>query len=218
MDVQADAVEYFRINVLGSLHLLEAAVAAKAARFIFVSSGAVHQRVLDDRPLDETHPLLPGSLYGAYKASVETLVHHYAWNGNIAACSLRPTSIYGVDDPPQQSKWFQLVHDVAAGQRVDVTGGSKAVHAADVARAILILAKTGEAVGGETFNCTDRMISNREVAEIAHRISQSDAELVGPRKSAKHQIDTTKLERLGMEFGGTDRLESTVRTLLASPN
>ena len=30
----------------------------------------IHEKILDDRPLDETHPLWPTSHYGAHKAAV----------------------------------------------------------------------------------------------------------------------------------------------------
>lgn len=214
MSVEADPVEYFRVNVLGSLQLIEAAVRHQVRRFVFISSGAVHQRVAPDRPLDEAHPQWPETLYGSYKAAVESLVHAYGWSGKLAACSLRPTSIFGVDDPVENSKWFGLVRAVAAGERVEANGGSKAVHAGDVAAAARLLAETDASVAGETFNCTDRMISEYEVADVAKRLSGSDAEITGARKEAKHEIVTEKLRRLGMRFGGPERLERTIARLI----
>lgn len=216
MQVEADPVEYFEINVIGSLRLLEAAARSGRSRFVFISSGAVHQRVVEDRPLDERHPLWPETLYGSYKASVETLIHTYGWSGTLNSCSLRPTAIYGVDDPPRSSKWFDLIRAVAAGRRVEPRGGSKEVHVGDVAKAARLLVETDEPIAGETFNCSDRMISRYEVAETARRISGSEAEIVGEPKSARHPMDTSKLERLGMRFAGTERLEETVAELLRS--
>ena len=211
---EGEPVEFFDVNVLGSLRLLEAAKASGASRFVFVSSGTVHQRVLPDRPLDETHPLWPASLYGAYKASVETLIHAYGLSGELQAATVRPTSIYGLADPPEKSKWYDLVRDVAAGQRVDASGGSKEVHAGDVAAAVRLVLESDQPVAGETFNCSDRLISHMEVAEIAKRLSGSDAAIEGERKEVKNRMDTSKIERLGMRFGGTERLEATVAGLL----
>ena len=71
---EGDAVDYMSTNVIGSVKLLEAAVDHGVQRFVFVSSGAVHDRIAQDHQLDEQHPLWPASLYGAYKASVETLI------------------------------------------------------------------------------------------------------------------------------------------------
>src|SRR5437879_2183668 len=59
---------FFGVNLTGSLELFRAAFDAGVARFIFISTCAVHEVILDDRPLDETHPLWPSSHYGAHKA------------------------------------------------------------------------------------------------------------------------------------------------------
>ncbi|MCD0458413.1 NAD-dependent epimerase/dehydratase family protein [Roseiconus lacunae] len=220
MDAADDPVEYWQRNATGSLQLLEAAHQAGVKRFVFVSSGAVHDDVLPHFKLDETHPLRPNTLYGAYKASVETLVHHYGKSSEMCCVSVRPTAIYGVADPVKHSKWFDLIQSVAAGQAVTATGGSKSVHAQDVAKAChLLMNVTGElddaAISGETFNCCDRMISDFQVASIAREISGSSATIEGPEKVAKNAIVTGKLQSLGIDFGGEPLLRKTVEQLLA---
>ena len=50
---------FFGVNLTGSLQLFRAAFEAGVPRLVFVSSCAVHEVVLDDRPLDEAHPLWP---------------------------------------------------------------------------------------------------------------------------------------------------------------
>ena len=74
---EGNVVQFAEINVLGSLRLISAAVDHKVQRFVYISSFAVHDKILDDRPLDETHPLWPASHYGAHKAAVEKFVHSY---------------------------------------------------------------------------------------------------------------------------------------------
>ena len=60
---EGDLVEFAEKNVIGSLRLIEAARAAGAERFIFISTCAVHETILDDRPLDEGAGLdAPGGL------------------------------------------------------------------------------------------------------------------------------------------------------------
>ena len=44
-------------NISGSLQLFEAARAAGVKRIVYISSCAVYGKILDDRPLDEQHPL-----------------------------------------------------------------------------------------------------------------------------------------------------------------
>ncbi len=67
------------VNLLGTLELIEASIAAGVKRFIFVSTCAVHEKILDDRPLDEAHPLWPLTHYGAHKAAIEKFVHSYGY-------------------------------------------------------------------------------------------------------------------------------------------
>tara|TARA_R110002049_G_scaffold2750_8_gene22259 strand:- start:209497 stop:210480 length:984 start_codon:yes stop_codon:yes gene_type:complete len=214
MDDPRDLISYAETNVIGALRLLQSSAEHQVRKFVNVSSGTVHQKVLTDRPLDETHPLWPESMYGAAKASVETWIHAFGFGGKLNACTLRPTAIYGVAEPIESSKWFALVKDVAAAKTVHPTGGSKEVHVADVARAIRILLETDHPVAGETYNCSDRMISRFEVAQVAKRLSGSDSIIEGKPKVAKNAIETRKLQNLGMQFGGTQRLEETVAALL----
>ena len=93
--------------------------------------------------------------------------------------------------------------------------GGKEVHAADVARGIAcLLAAPQDTILGEAFNCYDRYVSEIEVARIARELSGSRSNITGAEKSPKHEIDTTKLQRLGMKFGGEEQLRTTVKTLL----
>ncbi len=203
-------------NVLGTIRLVEAARAAGARRFVFISTCAVHEKILDDRPLDEAHPLWPTSHYGAHKAAIEKFVHSYGLGHGYEICALRPTGIYGVARPPEKSRWFDLVRRVARGEEVRVEGGGKEVHAADVARAVEILLNAhGGKIAGEAFNCYDMYVSEYGVAALAKQLSGSDAKIIGDQKRPKHQIETRKLRALGMEFGGQAPLEDTIRQLLA---
>ncbi|QEG02049.1 UDP-glucose 4-epimerase [Stieleria maiorica] len=216
MDSGDDPLKYWHRNATGSLQLLDAAERSGVKKFIFISSGTVHDTVLSDRPLDETHPLLPSTLYGACKASIETVVHHYGASGKLVAANLRPPSIYGVAQPISQSRWYDLVAGICAGRSVDARGGGKAVHAHDVAKAALLLLNHDESIAGETYNCCDRMISDFEVAGIAKRLADSPSEITGPAKTAKNQIVTEKIRALGMQFGDTELLEQTIAELVAA--
>ena len=64
---EGDVVGFAERNVVGSLRLIEAARQADVERFVFISTCAVHDRILDDRPLDEAHPLWSLTHYGATK-------------------------------------------------------------------------------------------------------------------------------------------------------
>ena len=210
--------EYMQRNFIGSIKLLEAARQAGVRRVILVSTCAVHEKILADRPLDETHPLWPASHYGAGKAALEAMVHSYALGQNWEICAIRPCGIYGVTSPVQESKWYNLVRQVARGEKVLVQGGGKEVHADDVAKAIGLLCQaSAEAVTGGIFNCCDRYVSQFEVASIAKELTGSSATIEGSPSQPKNQIDSSRLIQLGFQFGGVEKLRSTIAQILHLP-
>lgn len=212
---EGNQLELVERNVLGSLRLMEAARRAGVGRFVFLSSCAVHEVVLPDRPLDENHPTLPTTPYGAQKAAVEQFVHSYGLGEGYPICALRPTGIYGLARPVERSKWWEIVQAVVRGEEVRVQGGGKEVHAQDVARAVALLL-TASGIAGQVYNCCDRYVSQAEVASLAQQISGSSSQIVGERAAPQHQIVTEKLRQLGMEYGGTERLRETIGQLVAA--
>lgn len=212
---EGDLLDFVDKNVLGSLELIEAARTAGVGRFVLISTCAVHDKILEDRPLDETHPTWPMSHYGAHKAALENFVHSYGWGQGYDICGLRPTGVYGVARPVERSKWFDLVQSVVRGEPVQCTRGGKEVHAADVARGVGILLNAAN-VAGEVYNCYDRYVSEYDVAVLAQRLSGAKGKIEGQRTSPKHEIVTEKLRRLGMTFGGAPLLEQTIGQLVAA--
>jgi GDP-4-dehydro-6-deoxy-D-mannose reductase len=70
----------FRVNFLGTCHLLEAAAQrAPRARVLTISTGNVYGAAdLDAPPFDETSPLRPDSPYARSKAAADLLARSYA--------------------------------------------------------------------------------------------------------------------------------------------
>jgi nucleoside-diphosphate-sugar epimerase len=188
---EGDVVEFTERNVLGSLRLIEAARRASVGRFVFISTCAVHERILNDRPLDETHPTWALSHYGAHKAAIEQFVYSYGLGERFPIGALRPSGVYGVGHPPPESKWYSLIRSVVRGQSVTCERGGKEVHAADVAKATeLLLHAPAEAIAGQAFNCCEGYISEWEVAQLAKQLAGSAAEIGGRATSAKNTIVT----------------------------
>jgi nucleoside-diphosphate-sugar epimerase len=210
---EGDILPFVKQNIVGTIRLIETAHRARLARFVFISTCAVHDKILDDRPLDETHPLWPSSHYGAHKAALEAFVHSYGFSHGFPICSLRPTGIYGLAHPAQTSKWFDLVAAVARGEAVTCRRGGKEVHAVDVARAAALLLRA-EAGAGEAYNCYDRYISEFEVASLARELSGSPSMIQGEAPAPRHQIVTAKLQALGMRFGGLPLLKQTIAEMI----
>src|SRR5437868_4073030 len=116
---------FLGVNLTGSLRLFQAAFEAGVPRCVFVSTCAVHEVILPDRPLDEAHPLWPKSHYGAHKAALEAFVHSYGLGQGWPICALRPTGIYGLAHPPSDSRWHALVGQVLRGEPVSTPKGGK---------------------------------------------------------------------------------------------
>jgi len=208
---------FMGVNLTGSLQLFQAAFAGGAQRFVFISTCAVHDVILSDRPLDETHPLWPATAYGAHKAALEAFVHSYGLGQGWPICALRPTGVYGLAHPPQGSRWFDLVGQVVRGEAIASPQGGKEVHAADVARAAqLLLAAPAKAIAGQSFNCYDIYVSEEKVARMAKELSDSRSDIASLNRGPKNQIDTTKIRSLGMTFGGEALLRRTVGELVAA--
>jgi nucleoside-diphosphate-sugar epimerase len=204
-------------NLMGSLRLFRAAFTAGVSRFVLISTCAVHEVILDDRPLDEAHPLWPTSHYGAHKAALEKFVHSYGLGQGWPICAVRPTGIYGLAHPPAASRWFELVGQVVRGEPIATARGGKEVHAADVARAVgLLLGADAAAVAGQAFNCYDRYVAEQDVARIAKELTGSPSEIADLNRGPKNQIQTGKLRALGMQFGGEELLRQTVAEVVAA--
>jgi nucleoside-diphosphate-sugar epimerase len=214
---EGDVASFVETNVVGTLRLIEAARKGGVGRFVFISTCAVHETILPDRPLDETHPLWPNSHYGAHKAAIEAFVSSFGRGQGYPICALRPTGIYGLARPARASKWFEIVRSVAWGDEVECRRGGKEVHAADVAKAVSLLLEADPAkIAGEAFACYDQYIADLEVATIAQELTGSHSTIRGTAPTPKNQIVTAKLRALGMTFGGRPLLVETVKALIAA--
>ncbi|MHC4443243.1 MAG: NAD-dependent epimerase/dehydratase family protein [Planctomycetota bacterium] len=210
---EGELQEFVEKNVLGSLQLMEAGSGAGVGRFVFISTCAVHEVIMEDRLLDETHPLWPTSHYGAHKAALEKFVHSFGLGSGYKICALRPTGIYGLARPVEESRWYELVKQVAAGRPIASSRGGKEVHALDVARAVSLLLQA-EGTAGQAYNCYDMYIAEQDVARIAQRLTGSKSTIADLNRGPKNQIVTDKLKSLGMRFGGGELLESTIKQML----
>ena len=140
---------FLRANLMGSLQLFQAAFEAGVPRCVFISTCAVHDVILRDRPLDETHPLWPKSHYGRTRRRWRRSSTATAWArvGRSAPCG-RPASTAWPTRPRRASGTTSSARCCAASRSPRRKGG-KEVHAADVARAVdLLLTADAKAVAG----------------------------------------------------------------------
>ena len=210
-----DVPHYLRSNVGGSLALLATARAAGVRRAVVMSSRAVFGAWPVEGRIGDDHPVRPDTLYGAAKAAVEAFVQSWGVEGwPIAA--LRPTGVYGTVVPHERSKWFDLVAEALAGKDLPARAGSE-VHGRDVAEAVwrLLTAEPGR-VAGRMFNCSDIVVSSRDVVRLAHRAAGTGGPLPELSPPPQNIMECPGLSELGVKFGGWPLLEETVSELVAA--
>lgn len=88
-------------NVIPTISLYLSSCAAEISRFIFLSSGGTVYGDPASLPVTEAAPLLPVSLYGSGKATVETYLHALERTTGVTATVLRIANPYG----PGQLPW-----------------------------------------------------------------------------------------------------------------
>jgi UDP-glucuronate 4-epimerase len=95
----------FRSNVDGTVYLLESARQRKWRRFLLISTGAVFQEWKDkEKPIPESEPPTPRTLYGGTKRAAEIMTEVYANMYNLSAASIRISWVFG---PPLVPKVFE---------------------------------------------------------------------------------------------------------------
>jgi nucleoside-diphosphate-sugar epimerase len=119
--VMADRpLEIWKINALGTAHLLEAVRRQRIGRFLLCSSssvyGAPHGAVIDEETLPD-----PDTVYGASKVAAEQAMTGYVREHGVDAAALRLSWVYGPDrrTPTTLEK---LLKAAIAGETFDIDG------------------------------------------------------------------------------------------------
>jgi UDP-glucose 4-epimerase len=163
-----------RINILGTLNVLNAALKNNVKRVLFASSGAVYGEA-KYLPIDEGHPLEPHWPYGVSKLSAERYVIQYHKLFGLETTAFRYGIVYG----PRE--WFgrvltMFIKRIFLENRPPVVFGDGLqtrdfVYVGDVVKAHILAIEKNEAVG-QVFNIgSGTGISIKELAETLIDIS-----------------------------------------------
>jgi UDP-glucose 4-epimerase len=181
----ARPVDYYDVNVAGTLSLLRAMEAAGCGRIIFSSSATVYGEPVY-LPYDEDHPLNPTSVYGMTKRVAEQVLTDWTRaGGGRTAVLLRyfnpvgahPSARLGEDPRGVPGNLMPFLAQVATGRQKalrifgddyptpDGTGVRDYIHVVDLARAhVAALARAAAVTGAEVFNIgTGRGYSVKEM-------------------------------------------------------
>jgi len=151
------------VNILGSLNLLEAAIAHKVRRFVYISSAGAAYGEPDQMPVPEDFPINPITPYGISKHTVEHYLFTFKALYGLPYVVLRYGNVYG---PRQSSKgeagvFAIFCEQMLAGIQPVIYGdGSKVrdyVYIDDVAEVNVLALERGT---GEIFNVADGVPTN----------------------------------------------------------
>ena len=144
MDVRRsteDPVFDARTNILGTLNLLQAAVAGGVRQVIFASTGGAIYGEQDHFPADEDHPLRPVSPYGVAKLAGERYLYYFHVEHGLDVTCLRYANVYGERQNPHGEAGVVAIFlkRLLAGETCLINGDGLQtrdyIHVSDVARA-----------------------------------------------------------------------------------
>ncbi|WP_409344174.1 NAD-dependent epimerase/dehydratase family protein [Paenibacillus sp. MBLB4367] len=156
IDVQhslKDPVFDAKVNILGTIALLEQCKAHEVRKVVYASSAAVYGHP-DYLPVDEQHPLRPISYYGISKHTPEHYIQTYANLYDLDFTILRYANAYGIRQDPkgeggvisifldkllrgetpviygdgEQTRDFVYVKDIVSANIAALTRGSRALY------------------------------------------------------------------------------------------
>ncbi|MDD5318114.1 MAG: GDP-mannose 4,6-dehydratase [Candidatus ainarchaeum sp.] len=163
--------EALSVNALGTLGVLEAAL-AKACSLVVLASTSHVYGVPQRMPVDELHPVAPSSPYGASKALAESFCSYYSRFRGLKTVTLRFFNIYG---PGQRGDYLiPTITRQLGGDTIrirDFAARRDYLYVDDAIEAFL-LAASNEKAAGDVFNIGGgKLYSAKEVAETISSLS-----------------------------------------------
>lgn len=200
-----------KINVKGTVNVLEAARLMDVTQVVYLSSTAVYGYTEEEKVIDEDHPQRPVTIYGATKL----LCEHYGLNYNnefgLGFVALRFPIVYG---QWQSSRGFssfkEIIEKPLLGQQAIVPKGGdqkyEGVYVKDVARAI-VSACFGSKLKHKIFNIgTGELHSLKDLAKIVEKIVPNAVFEIGPGFDVAEPVKgPLSIARAREELGYTPR-------------
>jgi UDP-glucose 4-epimerase len=190
-------------NVLGTIHVLEAARRTGVRKFIYISSGGAMYGNPEYLPMDESHPASPISPYALSKHTGERYVRLFGEEYGLLWASLRYANVYGPRQDPLGEAGViaifcqNLLDGIVPEIHWDGEQSRDFVYVGDCARANLLALEGGD---GQAYNVGTGMgTSINDLFRTLVEVTGKD--LVprrGPRRpgDVRHSyLDCSKIER-----------------------
>jgi len=186
---RAKPLEGARVNVLGTLAVLEAArqLPEPRPRVVLASSAAVFgpPSMYPSGPLADQVPLRPGTHYGWFKICNEGNARVYSQEHMLETVALRPWTVYGPGrDVGMTSEPTRAVKCVALGRPYKITyGGIQDLQfVGDIARAF-VQCLTGPYKGPEAYNLRGAVVDIQEFHRALCAVEPTAKDLISVGES-----------------------------------
>lgn len=195
----SDAAHFWRINTLGTRHVLDAAIRNGVRRFVLFSSVTVFGNGFPDQVTEDYPTRATGVPYADSKIAAEHLCLDSQIRQGIEVTIVRPGDVYG----PGSRPWTLLPIEMIRSRRVAVprTGIHSPVYVSDVVDGVLKAATTPQAAGqiitlsggvgvptGEYFDHYARMLGRKSVPRLPQSVMIAAA---GAQAAAANRLGRT---------------------------
>jgi UDP-glucose 4-epimerase len=197
-----DPVFDARVNILGSLNLLQAALATGVKKFVFASTGGAIYGEQLTFPADETHQTCPMSPYGVAKLAVEKYLAFYEAVHGLPHTILRYANVYGPRQDPHGEAGVVAIFSqrLLAREPALINGDGEQtrdfIYVEDVVRAN-VLAVTTDLRGIYNVGTGIETSVNALYACVAKHANSTQAPRHGPAKAGEQRrsvLDCRKLQ------------------------
>jgi len=194
------------VNILGSLNVIQGAVAAGTRKVVFAASGGTLYGVPESIPTREGHPQNPLSPYGVSKKTVIDYLHYYREVQGLEYTALALANVYGPRQDPHGEAGVIAIFSakLLAGERPTIFGDGEQtrdfVFVDDVCDAFV---RAGDKAGGLTVNIgTGIETSVQQLFDaMAHTTRFSEPARYAPPRAGELRRSALDPGRAGIHLG-----------------
>jgi UDP-glucose 4-epimerase len=201
-----DPVFDARVNILGSIGLIQACRAHGVKRFVFTSTGGAIYGDADEIPTPETYVAAPISPYGTAKLSVEHYLHCFRSLGGFSSAALRLANVYGPRQDPHGEAGVVAIfcRALLEGRTATINGDGRQtrdyVFVGDVVEAF-VRALRSEAQGSFNVGTEVETDVNELFQQIARAARSNATPEHGPARPGEQQRSCVAIAKIRESLG-----------------
>jgi nucleoside-diphosphate-sugar epimerase len=164
-----------RVNVLGTLHVFEAALTAGIERVVYASSAAVYGPARDGQVPDENSETDARTHYRVLKRATEGNARVYWLDRGLSSIGIRPLTVYGVGRDQGMTSGPTKAMKAAVVERdfcIPFGGATDFNYVADTAQAFVAAADRGPS-GAHVFNLHGDSVEVARIIEVIEAVQPS---------------------------------------------